>query len=76
MDSKRITVQSSEQNEFIKTLQKMAYGYNMYDVFCDFLTLSCYAFANVLHFNQDRENKYPIRLGIEDNSGEKENKRS
>ena len=27
MDSKRITVQSSEQNEFIKTLQKMAYEY-------------------------------------------------
>ena len=27
MDSKRRTVQSSEQNEFIKTLQKMAYEY-------------------------------------------------
>ena len=25
----RITVQSNEQNEFIKTLQKMAYEHNM-----------------------------------------------
>ena len=63
MSSKRITVQSSEQNEFIKTLQKMAYEHNMYDVFCDFLTLSCYAFANVSHFNQDRENKYLSIIG-------------
>ena len=41
----------------------MAYEHNMYDVFCDFLTLSCYAFANVSHFNQERENKYLSIIG-------------
>ena len=61
--NKHITVKTPEQNEFIKTLQKMAYEHNAYDIFCDFLTLSCYAFANVSHFNQDRENKYLSIIG-------------
>ena len=59
----QITVKSAKQNEFIKTLNKMAYEHSAYDVFCDFLTLSCYAFANVSHFNQERENKYLSIIG-------------
>ena len=59
----QITVKSAKQNEFIKTLNKMAYEHSAYDIFCDFLTLSCYAFANVSHFNQERENKYLSIIG-------------
>lgn len=59
----RIIVKSPMQNEFVKTLNKMAYEHHAYDIFCDFLTLSCYALANVSHFNRERENKYLSIIG-------------
>lgn len=59
----RISVKLPEQNEFIRTLHRMSYEYNSYDIFNDFLTLSCYAFANASHFSQERENKYLDIIG-------------
>ena len=59
----QIIVKSARQNEFIRTINKMAYEHSVYDIFCDFLTLSCYALANVSNFNQERENKYLSIIG-------------
>lgn len=52
------SVQSEEQKEFIKLLFSMSRKRSEYEVFKDFLTLSCYALANSTNFNQERENQY------------------
>lgn len=57
----RISVKLPEQSEFVRTINRMASEYSTYDIFNDFLTLSCYAFANASHFSEEREKKY---LGI------------
>lgn len=60
---KQIRMNLKEQTNFVKLLNEMAYEHSAYDVFCDFLTMSCYSIANAAHYKKERESKYLEIIG-------------
>lgn len=60
---KQIRMNLKEQTDFVKLLNEMAYEHSAYDVFCDFLTMSCYSIANAVHYKKERESKYLEIIG-------------
>ena len=57
------TPRTDSEREFKKVLESIDYSKNRYNVFCDWLLCTALAFAQISHFDQDREKRYLDTIG-------------